>query len=124
MPLTPGQVRLDDLIRVCSSGGQMNHDLLREMLVLFIEENQRRVHAAVRAADEGDTPALRGVMHAVKGSAALIGAEHLRDLAGDCELRIISGTIKDPQVHARQLHDEFTAVVSTLRSLYPDLSAR
>ena len=123
MPAFPGQVRLDDLLRVCSSGGQMNRDLLKEMLVLFIQENERRVRAAVAAADEGDARALRGAMHAVKGSAALIGAEHLRDLAGDCELRIVSGTIKNPQACAQQLSDEYTAVVSTLKSLYPDLCA-
>lgn len=89
--------------------------------MLFIQENGRRVRAAVAAADDGDARALRGAMHAVKGSAALIGAQRLRDLAGDCELRIISGTIKDPQECVRQLSDEYTAVVATLRSLYPDL---
>jgi HPt (histidine-containing phosphotransfer) domain-containing protein len=125
MPLAPGQVRLDDLLRVCSSdGGQTNRGLLQEMLMLFIQENERRVDAAVVAADEGDGLALRGAMHAVKGSAALIGAERLRDLAGDCELRIISGTLNDPPACARQLRDEYAAVVSTLKSLYPDLCAR
>jgi HPt (histidine-containing phosphotransfer) domain-containing protein len=123
MSAAPGQVRLDDLLRVCSSGGQINVDLLKEMLGLFIQENERRIHAALVAAEHGDAPALRGAVHAVKGSAALIGAEHLCDIAGDCELRIISGTIRNPQAYARQLSDEYTAVVSTLKSLYPDLGA-
>lgn len=123
MPTVSGQVRLDDLLRVCSSGGQTNHELLKEMLGLFIQENERRVHAALVAADEGNAPALRGAVHAVRGSAALIGAEHLRDLAGDCELRIVSGTIRNPQACAQQLRDEYAAVVSTLKSLYPDLCA-
>jgi HPt (histidine-containing phosphotransfer) domain-containing protein len=100
----------------------MNRDLLKEMLRLFIQDNDRRVRVALAAAEEGDALALRGAVHALKGSAALIGAEHLRDIASDCELRIVSGTIRNPQAQARQLSDEYTAVVSTLRSLYPDLA--
>jgi HPt (histidine-containing phosphotransfer) domain-containing protein len=93
------------------------------MLVLFIQENDRRVRAAVHAADNGDSRALRGAVHAVKGSAAIIGAEHLRDLAGDCELGIVKGTIGNPQASAQALSEEYDAVVTTLRSLYPDLCA-
>lgn len=121
MPIAPGQVRLDDLLRVCSSEERINHELLKEMLLLFIEENARRVRTAVAAADDGDTKRLRGEVHALKGSAALIGAEYLRDLATDVELRVLSGTLRHPSASARQLRDEYDAVVSTLRALYPDL---
>jgi HPt (histidine-containing phosphotransfer) domain-containing protein len=119
--MEPGQVRLDDLLRVCSSEGHINRELLKEMLVLFIQENERRVRETVAAAAAGDTSELRAVVHAIKGSAGLIGAEHLHDLASDFELRIVSGTIKSPVESARGLSDEFAAVVETLRARYPDL---
>jgi HPt (histidine-containing phosphotransfer) domain-containing protein len=91
------------------------------MLRLFINENERRIRAVLTAADAGDSSTLRCETHAMKGSAAIVGAEHLRDLAADVELRILTGTIRDPQASARKLRDEFTAVVSTLRVMYPGL---
>jgi HPt (histidine-containing phosphotransfer) domain-containing protein len=119
---TPGQVRLDDLLRVCRSGQQINHALMKEMLGLFIQENRRRISAALGAAETGNSVELRGAVHALKGSAALIGAEHLRDLAANLEFRVVSGTVQDVDVATRQLQDEYAAVVSTLQSIYPDLA--
>jgi HPt (histidine-containing phosphotransfer) domain-containing protein len=118
-----GQVRLDDLLGVCRSGDQINYGLLKEMLLLFIEENRRRVDAMLDAAAEGNDAGLRGAAHALKGSAALVGADRLRDLAGDLELGVLSGTSRDPKAAAERLRDEYTAVVATLRTLYPDLVA-
>jgi two-component system sensor histidine kinase/response regulator len=122
MRSAPGQVRLDDLRRVCRSGEQINHALMKEMLGLFIQENRRRISMALGAAETGDSVELRGAVHALKGSAALIGAEHLHDLAANLEFRVVSGTVKDAHVETRQLEDEYAAVVSTLRSIYPDLA--
>jgi two-component system, sensor histidine kinase and response regulator len=95
---------------------------MKEMLALFIQENRRRISMALGAAETGDSVELRGAVHALKGSAALIGAEHLHDLAANLEFRVVSGTVKDAHVETRQLEDEYAAVVSTLRSVYPDLA--
>ena len=124
MCASPGQVRLDDLLRVCRSGDTVNYELLKEMLALFIDENARRVEAVVAAAATGNDTSLRGTAHAVRGSAALVGADRLRDLAGDLEFRVLSGASRDPRAAAEQLRDEYTAVVATLRTLYPDLAVR
>jgi len=121
MATAPGQILLDDLLRVCSSGDQINRELLKEMLLLFIQENARRVRRAVAAADQGDFDTLGCEAHAIKGSAAIVGAGTLRDLAVDLELRILSGSIKNPRLSAKRLSDEFDAVVTNLRQLYPDL---
>ena len=91
--------------------------------MLFITDNGHRIVAALAAAEGGNQNELRGAVHAIKGSAALIGADHLRDLAGDLESRVVSGTVNDPERATQGLRDEYTAVVSTLRSLYPDLPA-
>jgi HPt (histidine-containing phosphotransfer) domain-containing protein len=93
------------------------------MLNLFIRDNARRVQSAVAAANDGDASTLREEVHALKGSAALLGADALRDLAGDIEMRILSGTIPDPHPPALQLSAEYDAVVSTLKALYPELCA-
>ncbi len=103
--LQPGQIRLDDLLRVCRTGEQIDHALLNEMLTLFIQENSRRVYAALAAADSGDERELRAAVHALKGSAALIGADHLRDLARDLESHLVSGTPTNQQDAAKGLFD-------------------
>lgn len=123
MHLSPGQVHLDDLLTVCRAGDHLNRALLTEMLSLFIDDNHRRVALAVAAATSGDPVALRSAAHAIKGSAALVGANHLRDLAGNIELRVIGGVVHDFNADTRELEGEFMAVVGTLRSLYPDLPA-
>jgi HPt (histidine-containing phosphotransfer) domain-containing protein len=123
MAAAPGQIVLDDLLRVCSSGDQINRELLKEMLLLFIDENARRVGRAVAAADQDDLDTLRCEAHAIKGSAAIVGAENLRNLAIDLELRILSGAIRNPRLSAQQVSNEFDAVVRNLRRLYPDLGS-
>jgi HPt (histidine-containing phosphotransfer) domain-containing protein len=123
MRLPTGQVRLDNLLLACRIGEQIDHELLKEMLTLFISENGQRIATALAAAERGNHLELRGAVHALKGSAALIGADHLGDLADDLEFRVGSGTAHDPQRAALRLRDEYIAVVSTLRSIYPDLVA-
>ena len=118
-----GQVRLDDLLRVCSSEDTVNEGLLHEMVLLFIQENGRRIRTLVDAAADGDQEALRHHVHAVKGSAAIVGADLLRQLASDIEAAVISGTLRDASASIRALDAEYEAVVATLRALYPDLGA-
>ena len=123
MPASPGQVQLHDLLRVCRTGDHVTDALLKEMLGLFIADNGRRIDLARQAARSGDHLALRGAVHAIKGSAALIGATRLRDLAGDLELRVVSGTARNAESATEIMREEFAAVVKTLHSLYPDISA-
>lgn len=113
---------MHDLLRVCHAGDHVNDALLKEMLGLFIADNGRRIDLAQQAAKRGDHLALRGAIHAIKGSAALIGATRLRDLAGDLELRVVSGTARNTESATEIMREEFAAVVKTLHSLYPDIS--
>jgi two-component system sensor histidine kinase/response regulator len=121
MSIDPGRVQLDDLLAVCRAGDHINRELLKEMLALFIEDNRRRVDLAIAAADSGDRLELRSAVHAIKGSAALVGAAHLRDLASDIELRVVQGNVDNVAASTQSLRTEFDAVAATLRSLYPDL---
>jgi HPt (histidine-containing phosphotransfer) domain-containing protein len=119
----PGQVRLDDLIQVCRNGTEINQALLLEMLGLFIGENGRRVAIIQDAARDRRQQDLRGALHALKGSAALVGADRLRHLAADMEEDVVNGTGGDAVVASEELAREFAAVVATLRALYPQLAS-
>lgn len=119
----PGRVRLDDLIQVCRHGTEVDNALLMEMLGLFIGENRRRVGAVREAAGVGQYQELRAAVHALKGSAALVGADRLRYLAADMEDAVVDATGADAVAASAELEREFSAVVATLQSLYPDLAS-
>jgi HPt (histidine-containing phosphotransfer) domain-containing protein len=119
----PGQVRLDDLIQVCRNGTEINEALLMEMLSLFIGENSRRVDVISDAASHGRPQELRAALHALKGSAALIGADRLRYLAADMEDAVVTASGADPVAASGELAREFSAVVATLQALYPHLGS-
>lgn len=119
----PGQVRLDDLMQVCRNGPEVNNALLMEMLGLFIGENTRRVNAIREAARLAQQQELRSALHALKGSAALLGADRLRHLAADLEDAVVNATGADIVTASAELEREFSAVVTTLHSLYPDLAS-
>ena len=117
----PGHVRLDDLLQVCRNGADFDDALLKEMLGLFIDENARRIDAARDAARQGNHTDLRAAVHAVKGSAALVGAERLRALAAGMEDDVVNAAGGDALGATEELGREFSAVVATLHALYPDL---
>jgi HPt (histidine-containing phosphotransfer) domain-containing protein len=120
---SPGRVRLDDLIQVCRNGTEINETLLLEMLGLFIGENARRVDAIRDAARLGRPDDLRAALHALKGSAALVGADRLRHLAAAMEDDVVNATGADAVASSHELAREFAAVVATLHALYPDLAS-
>ena len=119
----PGRVRLDDLIQVCRNGSEINEPLLMEMLGLFIGENGRRVEAIRDAARLDRQHDLRAALHALKGSAALVGADRLRYLAADLEDAVVKSTGGDWVAASSDIAHEFSAVVATLQGLYPKLAS-
>jgi HPt (histidine-containing phosphotransfer) domain-containing protein len=120
---SPGQVRLDDLIQVCRNGTEINDALLMEMLGLFIGENSRRVDAIQDAARLDRPHDLRTALHALKGSAAVIGADRLRQLAAAMEDDVVRATGADAVAASAELAREFAAVVATLHTRYPQLAS-
>lgn len=108
---------------MCRTGAEINDALLKEMLRLFIGENARRVDAIGEAARLANQKDLRAALHALKGSAALLGADRLRFLAAGMEDAVVNATGQDAVAAAEELRREFSAVVATLHSLYPDLAS-
>jgi HPt (histidine-containing phosphotransfer) domain-containing protein len=115
-----GVVDTSNLLSVCRAGEVVDLSLLRELLGFFIDQNQRRMTEATRAAEIGDREALRDLAHAVRGSAALLGAGRLHDLASALERDPLPHEIHALKSAVAALSGEFAAVLTALRSRHPE----
>jgi histidine phosphotransfer protein HptB len=116
----PGSIDTRNILSVCREGEVLNRTLLREMLGYFIDENRRRLVTMSQAVDSGERDRLRQTAHALRGSAAMLGAGRLHDLAWGLEL---DGADSDLQALAHaitRLRAEFEAVVTSLHHAHPD----
>jgi len=123
MQSEPGAVDPSDLVAACRSGSTINLELLHEILGHFVRQNRGRMMDALRALDAPDRSQLAQTAHAVKGSAALVGAKRLSLLAFELELDAFLATpaVLRSRVHAIQ--QEFDAVVHTLSIEHPQALA-
>lgn len=62
-------------------------DVVAELIAMFLADSAERMSRVQEAARAGDVRAIGLEAHALKGSAALLGAEHLRLAAGEVEAR-------------------------------------
>jgi HPt (histidine-containing phosphotransfer) domain-containing protein len=115
----PGAVDLGNLVAVCQSGEALNTALLQELVGHFVEQNRRRLNLAADALKDGNRETLRDLAHAVKGSAALLGAGRLHDLAFGLERGAEPGSLQDLETAVAALRAEFVAVVNAIRARHP-----
>jgi HPt (histidine-containing phosphotransfer) domain-containing protein len=115
-----GHVDTTTYLSVCRNGDAVDVALMTELLGYFVDGNSRRMDAASEAVEAGDRVLLRDVVHAVRGSAALVGAGYLHDLATALELETPQGTIEDLRRRVEALTEEFAAVLATLRARHPE----
>jgi HPt (histidine-containing phosphotransfer) domain-containing protein len=116
----PGAVDLSNIEAVCQSGEAFNVDLLKELVGHFVEQNRRRLDQASEAVNAGNREALRDLAHAVKGSAALLGAGRLHQLAFALEYRAEPGERVELQAALATLDGEFSAVLHSIRARHPE----
>lgn len=116
----PGAIDLRNLEAVCRSGETFNTALLRELVGHFVDQNRRRLDQASTALDAGNRGALRDLAHAVKGSAALLGAGRLHDLAFALEHHAEPAETQELKNAVDGLNGEFTAVLHALRARHPE----
>jgi HPt (histidine-containing phosphotransfer) domain-containing protein len=116
----PGAIDLSNLEAVCRNGESFNTALLKELVGHFIEQNRRRLDQASDAAETGNREALRDLAHAVKGSASLLGAGRLHELAFDLEHRAEPGELSDLRKAVATLNSEFDAVRASIRTCHPE----
>jgi HPt (histidine-containing phosphotransfer) domain-containing protein len=123
MDPSPGSIDTRNLVSVCQSGDVIDQDLLREMLGYFIQENERRVVSSQEAVVSGDRQLLRQLAHAVRGSAAMLGAGHLHDLAWGLEMDADRSDLQELARSVNALRRELDAVVAALRRAHPEACA-
>ena len=116
----PGAIDLSNLEAVCQSGESFNTALLNELVGHFVEQNRRRLDQASKAVAGGNRGALRDLAHAVKGSAALLGAGRMHDLAFSLEHRAHPGELQELRTAVATLNVEFATVLRALHARYPD----
>lgn len=121
MDSAPGSVDISNILAVCRDGDLLDQELLREMLGYFIDENVRRMQASREAVVSGNRESLRQVAHAVRGSAAMLGAGRLHDLAWSLELDAFSSDPAALGASVDALHLELEAVVTALRHAHPEV---
>jgi HPt (histidine-containing phosphotransfer) domain-containing protein len=120
MRRTPGSVDTSNIVYVCRGEQGIDQALLREMLGYFIDENRRRVQQAADAAAAGDRDALRQLAHAIRGSAAMIGAGYLHDLASALERDAPAAQDDTLRLAVGAMTSELVAVHAALRSEHPE----
>lgn len=109
-----------DLLEACGTGESYNAELLREILGHMIRQNTERMASARAAVAAGQRVELAELAHAVKGSASLVGAQHLADLGRRLESDAATATLDALGEAVTALESEFHAVVAALRARHPD----
>jgi HPt (histidine-containing phosphotransfer) domain-containing protein len=117
---SPGSIDIRNILSVCQEGEVLNRALLREMLGYFIDENRRRLAALLQALEAGERQTFRQTAHALRGSAAMLGAGRLHDLAWGLELDGADTDLQTLRLAVTKLNAEFDAVVSSLHTAHPD----
>jgi HPt (histidine-containing phosphotransfer) domain-containing protein len=120
MGSAPGSIDTRNILAVCQTDGVLNRALLREMLGYFIDENERRVIRAQEAVVAGDRQELRQLAHALRGSAAMLGAGHLHDLAWSLEMDCATGDVHELAREVAKIRTEVDAVFDTIRRTHAD----
>jgi HPt (histidine-containing phosphotransfer) domain-containing protein len=74
--------------------GEEDEDV--DLLELFLEDSRSRLSLLSRATASGDTAMVVGAAHAMKGAAASIGLEAIRDVCETLERDAEQGRVPDP----------------------------
>lgn len=123
MGSAPGSVDTTNIVAVCRAKGKLDYALLREMLGYFVDENHRRVAASQQALVTGDRELLRQIAHAMRGSAALVGAGHLHDLAWSLEMDAATSDLQLLGREVNKIRVELDGVIAALRRAHPEAFA-
>ena len=120
MDSSPGSIDTRNIVAVCQSGDTVDLALLREMLGYFIDENRRRIVRAQEAVVNGDREALRQLAHAMRGSAAMLGAGHLHDLTWSLEMDAESSELPVLARAVNKVRVELDVVVAAIKKAHPE----
>ena len=120
MDSSPGSINTSNILSVCLTEDALDRALLREMLDYFIHENERRMVTSREAVQTANRESLRQVAHAVRGSAAMLGAGRLHDLAWAIEMDAFTSELSALGRAVDALRVELSAVIASLHKAHPE----
>jgi two-component system, sensor histidine kinase and response regulator len=91
-----------------------DEELLEEMLDIFLEYTPQQLQEIRQALKSGDAPGLQGRAHSIKGAAASISAEAVREAAGQLEQAGKNHDLEQAGVILETLNREFSRLTETL----------
>ena len=93
---------------------RIGSDKVTRLIALFGENVRAREIAARRALADGDERALAVALHSIKGSAQLIGARRLEELAARWEQAVRAGDTAAVAEAIGEIHEAYARVESAL----------
>jgi histidine phosphotransfer protein HptB len=95
--------------------GQVDDDeeLLQELIMIFKDSSASDMAILTQAVESGDPGAARGASHSIKGAAASLGMEAIRDVAFVIEKDCREGSL----VVAREKLPQLEALLALMREL-------
>lgn len=95
--------------------GQVDNDedLLQELITIFKDSSASDMAILVQAVEKGDPAEARGASHSIKGAAASLGLEAIRDVAMSIEKDCREGSL----VVAREMLPQLEALLALVREL-------
>jgi len=106
---------LDRIAAVRSMGG--DESMFDTFIDLFIEESANQTAAIEDAIAKNDAERLERAAHSLKGAAATMHAERIREVANRLEMMGHDETISDARTVLASLLDEFAALKKYVSSL-------
>jgi len=97
-------------------GGEDDPGLFSELINMFLSDTPERMRSLSEALDRGDTGAIERAAHALKSSAANLGALELSDLFREIEAAGRDRDLTRAKPLVAQMHPEYERVEAALRS--------
>lgn len=94
-----------------------NENLFEMFLQGYLEETPGRITKIARAIDQDDDKEVEDVAHAMKGGAAMAGAERISDIAGRLELAGREGDLSQASGLLAELEREVSTLCGYLEQL-------
>jgi HPt (histidine-containing phosphotransfer) domain-containing protein len=112
-------IALDMLLEQCCGSGEFAASLLSD----FGKDLLARCAGIIRHLDASDAPAVTATAHCLKGSAGMLGAAGLSEIAARIEAAGRSGDLADSAPLAAQLRDEAQRCLQFLPAMQAELAA-
>jgi HPt (histidine-containing phosphotransfer) domain-containing protein len=92
---------------------------LRELFTVFLAEEPKRLAAIGAAVQAGDLPLVRHHAHSLKGAAATLGLEPLRDAARELEFAARDGRAETLEPGVSAIRARMDEVFAAMRAAMP-----